>query len=94
MRAQVTRHTHETKCPQGGQAQRQHQNVDTVSGNGLFKSLIFGLVVAAVGCIRGMQTRGGAIAVGVSTTRAVVSGIVLIVIADALCGVVFFQLGI
>lgn len=60
---------------------------------GLFKALVFGILVAAIGCIRGMQTRGGAIAVGKSTTSAVVSGLILIAIADMLLAVVYYHMG-
>jgi phospholipid/cholesterol/gamma-HCH transport system permease protein len=61
---------------------------------GLFKALVFGVLVAAVGCHRGMQTKGGAVGVGTSTTSAVVSGIVLIALADAVLAVVYYHLGI
>lgn len=61
---------------------------------GLFKSVVFGMLVAAIGCLRGLQTQTGASAVGISTTRAVVSGIVLIAIADAIFAVVYYYLGI
>lgn len=61
---------------------------------GLFKSLIFGLLVAAIGCLRGLQTLSGASAVGDAATRAVVSGIVLIVLADGIMAVLFYVLGI
>jgi phospholipid/cholesterol/gamma-HCH transport system permease protein len=61
---------------------------------GLFKSLFFGLLVAAIGCMRGLETQAGASAVGISTTRAVVSGIVLIAIADGVFAVMFFYLGL
>lgn len=61
---------------------------------GLFKATVFGLLVAGVGCLRGLETRSGAAAVGVSTTRAVVSAIILIVLADGLFAVVYFHLGI
>ncbi|HKC93166.1 MAG TPA: ABC transporter permease, partial [Nitrospira sp.] len=37
---------------------------------GLGKSFAFGIVVAAIGCLRGLQTKSGASAVGESTTRA------------------------
>ncbi len=46
-------------------------------GLGLSKSLIFGIIVAGVGCLRGLQTGSGAMAVGISTTRAVVTSILL-----------------
>jgi len=62
--------------------------------SGLFKSLFFGLLVAAIGCLRGMQTGTGAQAVGVSATRAVVSGIFLILLADSVFSVIFYFIGI
>ncbi len=61
---------------------------------GLGKSFVFGIVVAAIGCLRGLQTKSGASAVGESTTRAVVSGLVLITIVDGIFAVVFYALGI
>jgi phospholipid/cholesterol/gamma-HCH transport system permease protein len=61
---------------------------------GLAKALVFGLLVAAVACIRGLQTSGGATGVGDTTTRAVVSGIVLIALADSLFSFVYYYLGI
>ncbi len=61
---------------------------------GLSKSFVFGIVVAAIGCLRGLQTKSGAGAVGESTTRAVVSGLVLITIVDGIFAVVFYCLGI
>jgi phospholipid/cholesterol/gamma-HCH transport system permease protein len=56
------------------------------------KGLVFGIIVSAVGCLRGLQTRQGPSAVGVSTTRAVVTSILLIVIADAVFSVLYFFL--
>jgi phospholipid/cholesterol/gamma-HCH transport system permease protein len=61
---------------------------------GLGKSFVFGIVVAAIGCLRGLQTKSGAGAVGDSTTRAVVSGLVLITIVDGIFAVIFYYLGI
>jgi len=61
---------------------------------GLAKVVVFAVLVAAIGCLRGLQTGTGASAVGDSTTRAVVSGIVLIVAADGLFGVLYYVLGI
>lgn len=61
---------------------------------GLFKGTIYGIIVAAVGCLRGTQTGTGASAVGDATTSAVVSGIVLIAIVAAIFSVVFYVLGI
>ncbi|MGE0723296.1 MAG: MlaE family lipid ABC transporter permease subunit [Alphaproteobacteria bacterium] len=59
---------------------------------GLFKAGVFGFLVAGVGCLRGLQTTTGAAAVGVSTTRSVVSGILLIILADGLFAVLFYYL--
>jgi len=61
---------------------------------GIFKAFFFGLIVAAVGCLRGLQTGVGAGAVGLSTTSAVVSGITLIAVADGVFAVIFYVLGI
>jgi len=54
------------------------------------KGVVFGAIVSAVGCLRGLQTQQGPSAVGISTTRAVVTSILLIVIADAVFSVLFF----
>ena len=59
---------------------------------GATKGVVFGAIVSAVGCMRGMQTQQGPSAVGVSTTRAVVTSILLIIIADAVFSVIFFFL--
>ena len=61
---------------------------------GLFKAFVFGILVAGVGCLRGLQTATGAQAVGESTTRAVVSGIVLIIVTDGIFAVMYYYLGI
>ena len=60
---------------------------------GLIKSFVFGILVAGIGCLRGMQTGNGASAVGISTTRAVVSGIFLIVLVDAVFAAIFYVIG-
>lgn len=62
--------------------------------SGLFKAAVFGLLVSGIGCLRGLQTGTGASAVGESTTRAVVAGIVLIILSDGLFSVVFYYMGI
>ncbi len=61
---------------------------------GAFKGLLFGFLVSAIGCLRGLQTRKGPSAVGESATRAVVAGIFLIILADAVLAVVTTVLGI
>lgn len=60
---------------------------------GLIKGSTFGLLVAVSGCLRGMQCGRSASAVGEATTSAVVSGIVMIVVADAIWTYIFMTLG-
>jgi len=61
--------------------------------SGLIKATMFGVVVSAMGCLRGMQTGTGAAAVGISATRAVVSSIVMIVIVDGIFAVISYKTG-
>ncbi len=61
---------------------------------GVFKAVLFGMIVAITGCYQGMNSGRDSAAVGQATTRAVVSGIVLIVVVDALMTVIYFILGI
>jgi phospholipid/cholesterol/gamma-HCH transport system permease protein len=61
---------------------------------GLIKATVFGGLVGGVGCLRGLQTQLGAGAVGISTTRAVVSGIVWIVVAEGIFSVLLYILDI
>jgi phospholipid/cholesterol/gamma-HCH transport system permease protein len=51
---------------------------------GLFKPLVFGFIIASIGCFYGMTTRGGTQGVGRSTTQAVVVSSVLIIGVDYL----------
>lgn len=78
--------------------QYAQQSVDAVELNhlfgGLFKSLVFGSLVAMAGCQQGMSCGGSALAVGQSTTRAVVMGIVLIVVSASVLTVIYINLGI
>jgi phospholipid/cholesterol/gamma-HCH transport system permease protein len=50
---------------------------------GVFKGTVFGLIIGIAGCMRGMQTGNDAGAVGRSATSAVVTGITLIIVANA-----------
>ena len=50
---------------------------------GLLKSATFGAAVALMGCVSGLDARGGAEGVGRSTTRAVVLGCEAILVLDA-----------
>ncbi|MEO7992866.1 MAG: ABC transporter permease [bacterium] len=53
------------------------------------KSLVFGIIVAAVAVTEGFNTTGGAEGVGRSTTRAVVNAMILVFFADLLMTIVF-----
>jgi phospholipid/cholesterol/gamma-HCH transport system permease protein len=59
---------------------------------GLSKSIVFGAIVASISCLRGLQTGEGPRAVGESTTRSVVSSILLIIFADAVFAAVTYNL--
>jgi phospholipid/cholesterol/gamma-HCH transport system permease protein len=61
---------------------------------GFVKSFVFAILVAGIGCLRGLQTKAGASAVGDSATRAVVSGIILLVVVDGLFAVAYYLLNI
>jgi phospholipid/cholesterol/gamma-HCH transport system permease protein len=61
---------------------------------GFVKSFVFAILVAGIGCLRGLQTAAGASAVGDSATRAVVSGIILLVVVDGLFAYAYYVLGI
>lgn len=61
---------------------------------GMVKAYVFGLVVAGIGCYEGLKTTTGAGAVGQSTTKAVVGGIIYVAVLDGIFSIVFFYLGI
>ncbi len=60
---------------------------------GVAKSVVFGIVVAVAGCLRGMQCGRSASAVGEAATSAVVTGIVAIIILDSLAAVISTVIG-
>lgn len=55
---------------------------------GLLKSLVFAVLIALTGCLRGFQARGGADAVGNAATSAVVTSIFLIILFDSIFAVI------
>ena len=61
---------------------------------GFVKSFVFAILVAGIGCLRGLQTQAGASAVGEAATRAVVSGIILLVVVDGLFALAYYLLDI
>jgi phospholipid/cholesterol/gamma-HCH transport system permease protein len=61
---------------------------------GIVKCFVFGILIAATGCIRGYQTARGPAAVGEATTRAVVSSIVLIAVFDGIFSIIYYYMGV
>ena len=58
--------------------------------SGVIKSLVFGMVITAVGCYEGFTTGSGAEEVGRSTTSAVVISILLVILIDLVFTALFY----
>ncbi len=58
---------------------------------GLFKSFVFGIVIAVISCAAGIRARGGALAVGNATRAAVRDSIILTIILNYLMTWFFYQ---
>jgi len=61
---------------------------------GLFKSIVYGALVALAGTMQGIACGSSAMAVGVATTKAVVMGIILIVVSASVLTIIYINLGI
>ena len=61
---------------------------------GVIKSVAFGLIVGLSGCLRGLQSERNASGVGRAATSAVVTAILLIIVADAVFAVLFNAIGL
>jgi phospholipid/cholesterol/gamma-HCH transport system permease protein len=57
---------------------------------GLVKAFFFGLIIAAVGCARGLEATGGADGVGRATRSAVVTAILWILVCNFFLDLIFF----
>jgi len=68
-------------------------NVTDIAG-GVFKSSVYGVLIALAGCLRGLQCGNSSSAVGDAATSAVVTGIVAIIVACGTFAVIFYVLGI
>jgi phospholipid/cholesterol/gamma-HCH transport system permease protein len=68
---------------------RQFLEMDDVVMS-LVKAAVFGFFIALLGCYNGYMTQGGAAGVGRSTTDAVVSTFILILLSDLLITVMVF----
>ncbi|MDO8540092.1 MAG: ABC transporter permease [Opitutaceae bacterium] len=62
--------------------------------SGVIKAGAFGLIIGLAGCLRGLQAERSAAGVGRAATSAVVTAILLMVVADAVFAVLFNVLGI
>ena len=60
---------------------------------GLIKATAFGLIIGLSGCLRGLQAERSASGVGRAATSAVVTALLLLVVADAIFAVTFNILG-
>jgi phospholipid/cholesterol/gamma-HCH transport system permease protein len=58
---------------------------------GLFKSLVFGTVIATVACAQGFMARGGALGVGRAVRRTVVASIILILVLGYFMTAFFYR---
>ena len=56
---------------------------------GVLKSFLFGLLIAAIACYRGLTVKGGAAGVGTATTSSVVTAITVVIGVDTLYNVVY-----
>jgi phospholipid/cholesterol/gamma-HCH transport system permease protein len=56
---------------------------------GILKSFLFGLLIGAIACFRGLSVKGGAAGVGTSTTSSVVTAITAVIGFDTLFNVVY-----
>ncbi len=63
---------------------------DVVSG--LVKAAVFGFIISLMGCYHGYHSRGGAQGVGASTTNAVVSASILILLFNYIITEMFFAI--
>ncbi len=61
---------------------------------GVIKAVVFGLIVGLSGCLRGLQSERDAAGVGNAATSAVVTSILLIIVADAIFAVLFNAIGL
>ena len=61
---------------------------------GLFKAIVYGILIALAGCQQGMACGNSALAVGQATTKAVVMGIVYIVLSASILTIIYINIGI
>jgi phospholipid/cholesterol/gamma-HCH transport system permease protein len=62
-------------------AVRDGITTDDILG-GIIKPVVFALIIGTIACYKGLSTEGGTVGVGRSTTRAVVTASIVVIIAD------------
>ena len=60
----------------------------------LSKSVVFGLLIALVGCHWGLRVKPSTQSLGAGTTASVVTSITMVIVVDALFAIVFKNVGI
>lgn len=60
---------------------------------GMLKAPFFGLIIGLIGCYHGFATQKDTRSIGVHTTKSVVESIFCVIAFDALCSVLFTQIG-
>ncbi len=58
---------------------------------GLFKAMVFGIIIAIIGCYHGLGAQEGAEGVGKATTRSVVDAIILIFFTNCLLSMLLYR---
>ena len=76
------------------QSYYQHATKDVIElkdvYTGLFKAFVFGVIIATVGCAKGLRATGGAIGVGDATRRSVIACFLMIIISAYVLTSVFY----
>ncbi|MCX7278963.1 MAG: ABC transporter permease, partial [Burkholderiales bacterium] len=63
-------------------------------GLAVFKSAVFGLLIALVGCHCGLRVKPNTQSLGQGTTASVVTSITVVILVDALFAIVFKNVGV
>lgn len=72
----------------------QHAITLTMIFGGVFKSIVYGIIIAVAGCLRGLECGNSSSAVGDAATEAVVTSIIYIVVSCGIFAFLFNILGI
>ena len=61
---------------------------------GIVKAPVFAVIIALVGCEKGLVTKRNAESVGLQTTLSVVQSIFLVIVVDAIFSIFFAEIGV